>query len=282
MKHILPFIIVSIMLVACQAKQQVETKNEYIESKLNFNNQIDIQSFRPLMEGSWVKSDYLEILEKTKSSLAAWHHVGDVTSFYFNFDKLKGDSLKFGVNYGNHEGDELYLYFREISAKNTFAAKVEGYEKYNFIDRFYEFQLESPYIFLRKYDKKHNLLETTKYTRVSTEKVNHVTEGLSFALNSNIIAGKYWYNNQEIFFDNNGKTNFLGFSKYNIWEDFNGPDNLETDGLTLSGNQKFSTLFLKIEKDSLLFFETIEQKDEFDQTFIAGKGELKYTLLKQE
>ncbi len=272
MKHTILFFALAILAFSCLEKT---------EKKLDF------KTLSAEMEGAWVKTDYLSIIEKTKSPVAAWESGGDVNGFNINFDNLKGDTLEFGINFGNHEGGSYFIYFPKTNENNSFPLSIEGYKDINTSEKTsYEMHLEPPFITLNQYDNQHKLFKSTKFTRVSKEKTSEISDGVDIAINSNTFEGKYLLleDGREVFFDKKGKTNFLNFTKYDAWADFTGPD-APADGISLNvGNdfKNYLALLFEIKKDTIFLFEPMEEKDEYDQSFITGKGQLKYRLVKQK
>ncbi len=69
-----------------------------------------LTDFKPIIQGVWVKKDYIDQLTATKSPAAAATLASGITCVYFDTHKITGDSLLADAVFNNHEGGSIILY----------------------------------------------------------------------------------------------------------------------------------------------------------------------------
>lgn len=230
------------------------------------NNDL-ITKFKPIVQGVWVKKDYIDKINKTKSPEASSDLATDMTTFYVDISKVKGDSLLVNAGWGNHDGSDIMLYFRSGTKTNTIVL-AGG-------DLSYEITGKDTVLSLHKTNK--GTTTITKYIRAATNETNgNLGDGMDYLVNKALVNGNYLFTdstgiNHEVKFGSHGElAGFFNFHKYSINVDLNSDamDNLDEIGFDFDqvGHKSFS---FKIIKDTLALYNTYPNPDSTE--LILGK-----------
>jgi len=237
-----------------------------------------IKKFKPIIQGVWVKSDYVEKVIKTKSPLAASDLATWITVFYINTDQVTGDSIRFMVGYGNHDSGDVTIKFQP--------GKTPGTILFNGQDLSYSIENGDTSLLVPQYDEAKKQYFKTKFRRVlKRQPGNDLGYGLYNYINKSLVAGNYKLTDSlgstsKISFSEDGKVRgFLNCKTYFINVDLNSDidDNLDELSFDTDTRHNLSYSF-KIIADTLNLYETHENADSTELVL----GKLKYKLVRQK
>jgi hypothetical protein len=272
-----PLLILS-LFVSCKGNKN-ETNNRDSTQKAEPTDQKQnlIEKFKPIIQGIWVKKDYIEKIRLTKSPLAAMDVAGDIIIMNINTDSIKGNSLI--IPDGNtHEGSQLILEFNQGKTPN--ALSFDGAELS------YSFEKGDTILTFTRPDNENKKTIVTKYIRVLRKIPNNdLADGLNYIINKSVITGTYVLtdsigNVSKVTFSNHGDVSgFLNYTKYEINFDLNSDpmDNLDEIIFDMR-SKKHKSYSYKMNGDTLGFYNSYPNSDSTE--LILGK--CVYKLIKAE
>jgi hypothetical protein len=218
----------------------------------------------------WVKSAYIDELNKTRSPYNSWPKLNNVAAMEIEADSIKADSLVAGESLNNHEGTNFTVYFKRGHKKGSLNIGLKDYDvSTNFYELGYVITSVDTNLFLYHYNNKNQILDSTKYTRVLSALLNDdMGSGIEYITNKTLITGKYTYVDStgtisKVEFKNDGKVSgFLGFKSYYVNTDFMaGPQN-NLDVIDFDVNtDKQKEYGYKIDGDTIGLFTTKSNAD---------------------
>jgi hypothetical protein len=267
------------VFISCKSNRKTPAEDP-LAKNTSTKNKTDslIKKFTPIIQGVWVKADYVEKVIKTKSPLAASDVANWITTFYINTDQIIGDSIKFIAGYGNHEGGDVTIKFQP--------GKTPGTILFNGQDLSYSVGKGDTTLLLPQYDEAKKQYFKTKFIRVlKRQPDNNLGYGLDSYINKNLVAGIYMLIDSAgmkpvVYFSANGTVKgFLNCKSYSINIDLNSDanDNLDEIGFDIR-TRHHSAYTFKIIADTLNLYDTYENAD---STKLI-QGELKYKLVRQK
>lgn len=278
MMRICCYLFIIVLFVACRIKPENHSHSNSPIHGDAYQTQRLIDKFKPMVQGVWVKKDYLEKVILTKSPLAAADLANGITTFFVNTDHIQGDSLIVPIGAGNHDGSTLVLRFNHGIKKSTLifgggnlGFKVEG---------------KDTILIFEQFDEQKNAAIKTYFVRaLRRQPDNNLGYGMEYVINKNIIAGDYRMTDSTgsialINLENNGRVKgFLNFTAYSINIDLNSNvrDNLDEIFFT-GGRAKDLSYSFKFNQDTLKLYETKVSSKDSD---LLELGKLKYTLIRQ-
>ncbi|WPU95384.1 hypothetical protein SNE25_07590 [Mucilaginibacter sabulilitoris] len=266
------------IFISCKSNTKQPVLKSTETTPLMDNSKLLIAEFKPIIQGVWVKSAYIDKVIQTKSPLAAAGEDNGMTTMIINTDQIAGDSISVGAGWNNHDGSNLILRFKAGSQKATiqFGTGDLGYS------------VKGRDTILTTYwpgEKDKSKMIATHYKRAFKKNTEELGLGLDYMINKGIIAGNYILtddsgNKSKVNFNADGSVNgILNFKKYGINIDLNSDvmDNLDEIGFDFNrkGHKSYS---FKINADTLMLYET---KPNTDSTLLI-LDELKYKLVKQK
>lgn len=282
MKNLIHFLLMMILCLGCKSKTSSHIQDSITVIKPSVvPNQELIKKFAPIIQGVWVKKDYIDKVIKTLSPLASADEATGITVFYINTKNINGDTIKIAAGYGNHEGGELILRFKPGSNKETLIIGDYG-QGY---DLGYKVEAGDTSLILYEYDNKKKISHTIQYIKaVNNQPDSEIGYGLNYLINKGTIAGKYYLidslnNRPMVIFTNSGKVSGLAdFKTYFIENDFGDPmSNL--DGICFDIYTKRQTDYaFKIKTDTLNMYDTHPNADSSELVL----GVLKYQLVRKK
>jgi hypothetical protein len=117
MKRIGYLLLILSIFLSCKSKTGDNDQDTTAAGKPLDQTQALLQQFKPLINGVWVKKDYIKKVKKSKSPLEAVDKGKGITIMYIDTAQLKGDSIMVPIILNNHEGSTVALRFQ--SGKNT-------------------------------------------------------------------------------------------------------------------------------------------------------------------
>lgn len=241
-------------------------------------------TFTPIVSGTWVMTDYINELGKTKSPKAASVVLKDVVSMNIDPSMLKGDSLEISVSLGNHEGYFFNLYFRQGQDEQSLTTGHTDNEG-GFYELAYAANNNDTSLVLNHYSKDKKLLDKKAFTKVTgVQSENGEPYGLQYMANKVLLAGKYTVaddsgKTSEVTLTDDGMATGLGtHSTYFIFTDFFGIEETNLDEMCFDERTKNQKAYIfEINTDTVHLYKAQENED---RTLLI-KGPLKYTMVKQ-
>ncbi|MFD0793276.1 hypothetical protein ACFQZX_06575 [Mucilaginibacter litoreus] len=178
MKQFLLIIFPLIALCSCNSDQSGQN-----QKRLNQSPAL-IQQFKPVINGVWVKKDYIKKVKKSKSPLAAVEKGKGITAMYIDTAKLKGSSISIPVIWNNHEGKNLTLKFEP--GRNT-TTIVLGDDELS-----YKIKNNDTTLIIYNYNPRTNETNSAQYIRAADNKqMNNPSYGMTYMINEAILSGTY-------------------------------------------------------------------------------------------
>lgn len=275
-KVIIYFSIFALLISSCSSDTKKSVKDSITGFPKAAGTNKLITEYKPIVQGVWIKVDYINEVIRTKSPEAATKYVDGVTTMYFNTEKLNGDSILAPVGWSNHEGGELTLFFRPGIRSSTiqFGAGDLGYSIEN-----------GDTILTTYWPNENKKIIATKYRRILVkQKDDDIGYGLNYAINQGIISGKYLCTDSansafEVTFLNSGKViGFPNHDNYYVSDDIGGEpmNNLDVIVFDLY-SKKSQDFYFKITKDTLKLYTTKASPD----SMLEVVDKLRYTLIRQ-
>lgn len=230
-----------------------------------------IEKFKPIIQGVWVKKDYIEKVNQTKSPLAAANLTNGITTMYINTDKIVGDSLTFTVGYGNHEGGELTFKFKGKKMKS------DHYEINYAVNG-------KDTVLSLNYTENGKNIRTEYIKALNKQPDDNLGFGMDLLINKGLAVGSYHLTDgpmqQDIIFEADGKVKgFFNFNSYYIDIDLNNDPMTNLDEIGFDIMSKHHVRFnFKINKDTLNLYETRPNADSTELIV----GNLKYQLVRKK
>src|SRR5476651_741566 len=103
MKYLIYCVLVIGICTSCKSKTGQNETGSTSDTLTNEAKAL-IKQFKPIIQGVWVKKDYIEKVIATKSPAEASNLTEGLTTMYINTKIIEGDSLIVNAGWGNHEG----------------------------------------------------------------------------------------------------------------------------------------------------------------------------------
>ena len=231
--------------------------------------------FKPVINGVWVKKNYLKKVLKTKSPVEANDRVNGITTFAIDTEKIKGDSLIVPISYANHKGSKVTLKFQP--GRNTTTIMLGNDELSYTIKR------NDTTLVIYHYDSQKKETTSDKYIKAFNKQPNEdIAYAMTYMINQGMISGTYQGTDAAgkkfnmVFTDDGKVSGYPGLSTYFIQNDFAGPmKTLDLIIFNRNTNQQQSYTF-DIKKKTITLHETKANADSTE--LVADK--LKMTLVK--
>ena len=275
-KNLIPLLIIS-AFIACKSKNSSTNKDSIINNTYSNKQSADlIQKFKPIIQGVWIKKDYIDKVVETKSPMAAQGLASGLTTMYIQTDSLKGDSLTVGAGWNNHEGGDLTLKFKPGKTSETILLGD--------FDLGYSIKNGDTTIVLYGYDKDKNEHTTTWYIK-AFNKQKDLGDGMAYLIDKGIIAGKYNFTDSlgkssSVLFTDKGQVNgFKNFTGFSIQNDLGNEPMNNLDEIMLNGADKTQKDYtFKIVADTLSFYDTKANADSTEMVV----DKLRYKFVRQK
>jgi len=231
-----------------------------------------------MIQGVWVKADYVNKVSKTKSPLAASDQATGITIMYINTDNTNGDSIIVPVGSYNHDGSTLTLKFIPRENKSSIALG-DGELAYSVGHR-------DTILTFANFDQEKKQFIKTQYIRTFKRQPNDdLADGIDYYINKILVAGNYTLTDStgtkfKVNLSEDGKVSgFLNCKTYMINIDLNSDVNDNLDGIYFKSADKENKNFsFKINADTLSLYETYENADSTELLL----GKLKYKLIRNK
>ena len=239
------------------------------------------QSFVPIIKGSWLMTDYMTDIEKTKSPLKSADKLKDIVEL-INAGNVTNDSLEVSFSLNNHEGDSFFVTKSPGQTPNSFKTDFQDNEiPTNFYELGYELLNKDTCAFLYHYDKTNKLLDKKEFCKSFYNPTDlNRAGGLQYFVNEKLFAGNYICTDEKnqktnVQFTAEGKvTGLPEASTYYIFTDFNGGPVPKFDEMRLETDKTSKTYGFQISGNTINIYETTGDEDDLQL------GKLKYKLVK--
>lgn len=276
MKKLLIALTIAVSLIACGSDKK-ETKEP---SK-------DISTvFSPIIAGTWVMTDYITDLGKTKSPKASAGKLEGIVSMIIDPAIIQGDTITVAASWNNHEGYTFYLFFRQGQNKQSLATDhTDRDSSGNFYELSYDIKNNDTTLALNHYNKDKKLLHARQFTKVRGPlTADSEPYGLQYMANKVLLAGSYNATDDEgkkskVTLTEDGMAKGMGtHTTYYIFTDFTGPDETNLDEMCFDfGTKTQKPYIFEIKADTVLLYKAMENEE---RTLLIC-GPLKYTLVKE-
>lgn len=285
MRNPLYFLFLITLFVSCKSNTKTLAADTVVQTKSVVNQVGDqdlIKKFSPIVQGVWVKKDYIEKVGKTKSPLEASDLATGITVMNVNTDRIKGDSLVVPVGLGNHEGGEITLRFKQGKRPSTIIAT-----NYDSIDDvgYLISKSDTTLVLYSVDDKTHRPVFTTYVKSLNRQPENDLAFGMNYIINKNLISGNYIGKdsldaNVNVKFYNDGKmVGIAGLNTFFIEDDLGSEPLMNLDGIVFNFNTKqYKFYSFKINADTLNLYDTYPNAD--STKLVLGKRV--YKLVRQK
>jgi hypothetical protein len=272
------FLIIS-LLFSCKSNTKQKSQDTLKSQSVNNQTEALIKKDLSIMQGVWVKQDYIDKITKTRSVLSAMDEAFDIITIYIDKSNIKGDSLVAPTG-NSHEGSEIILHLQKGSTPESIKDFGGGEVRYSF-------EHGDTILLFTRIDDSNKKSITTKYIKALNtipKPDGYLGSGIDYLINKALVSGNYIMtdttgSSTKVSFTNDGKVSgFLNYSKYGINFDLISDvmDNL--DEISLDGHTKNHASFsYKIIGDTLSLYNTYPSTDSTE--LILGKRI--YKLVKQ-
>lgn len=248
----------------------------------------DIQaSFSPIIKGTWVMTDYINDLQKTKSPKASSGILQGVVSMEIDPAAPTGDTTIISASLNNHEGMTFYLFYRPGQDGQSLATALTDEDgSGNFYELAYNISGTDTTLQLKHYNKEKKLLDTRGFTRVTGPLTDDSEPyGLQYIANKVLLSGKYNVTDDEgnafnaELTDDGMANGVAGHTTYYIFTDFIGDEQTNLDEMVFDPGSKTQKPYIfEIKADSVLLYKAMENEE---RTLLI-KGPLKYTMVRMQ
>jgi hypothetical protein len=284
MKYLFYSLLITCVLQACKAKTSHKAIDTMPAQQQAYNNVSLIEKFKPILQGVWVRSNYLADVIRTRSPYASFSKLKGYASLTIEMDSIKNDKLEIGVSLNNHEGYSFDLLFKPGHTPTVLKIQQHDYAPTNDIFELgYIVKSQDTSLVLYHYkDKSYHLIDSTTYTRVTKKSaINDTGYGINFFVNQKLITGNYSStdsagNTSPVKFKTDGTVYGLAnFKTYSVGTDFEaGPEN-NLDIIYFDDIEQ-NTLAYKINRDTITLYSTRENSDHS----LLDLGKVRYKLIK--
>jgi len=285
MKNFLfPFLVLSVFL-SCKSNKTQTSKDSVVITSISAPAESLIKEFKPIIQGVWVKADYIAEIAKTKSPLEAFAKASPITTMVIETELIKGDSILIAVGYGNHEGGSLIIKFRKGHANHSIiVCNTSGPMEDGYYELQYSVDKKDTVLTLNTIDKNKNVVESAKYFKAfNSQTGKELGYATNYMVNKVTLAGSYLLmdtlnKTSSIKFTSNGDVFGLSsFATYYINIDFTTPPGNNMDEIIFDVYSKKSKSYAyNFNADTLKLYETTYSKDSIDLVL----GKLKYKLVR--
>lgn len=284
MKNRLYVLLILSACFSCKSKSNQNTKDSTVT---NTQTEALIKKFKPILQGVWVKADYIADIIKTRSPYNSKSKILGIASIEVEMKDLTRDSILAGVSLNNHEDAQFTIYFKPGERSNSLKINWPDYEvKGNFYELGYDIKNSDTSLVLYHYTKNQHLLDSTIYSKVlNSQSSDDAGYGIQYITNKKLISGSYVASGIDgpsfkANFDNEGNVSgLLDFKTYYMSTDFEVgiENNMDQIYFDIDTKKQKSYLY-KFNADTLNLYETTENSDSTKLVL----GRLKYKLVRQK
>jgi len=260
MKRISYLLLILSIFLSCKSKTGDNDQDTTAAGKPLDQTQALLQQFKPLINGVWVKKDYIKKVKKSKSPLEAVDKSKGITVMYIDTAQLKGDSIMVPIILNNHEGSTIALRFQ--SGKNTTTIEF-GDDELS-----YKVKNDDTTLIIYNYNSQTKETTTTQYIRALQPKpADGLASAMNYMINHAMLSGKYEGTDatgkkiSAVFYDNGKVSGLPGFTTYYVQNDLIAdPERSGHDQIIFNLNTKEKKVYsFIINKRTLTLYNDAEQ-----------------------
>jgi hypothetical protein len=242
-------------------------------------------TFSPIIKGTWVMTDYITDLQKTKSPKASSGVLQGVVSMEIDPSSPTGDTTIVSASLNNHEGMTFYLFYRQGQDGQSLATALTDEDgSGNFYELAYNITGSDTVLELKHYNKEKKLLDTRSFTRVTGPLTDDSEPyGLQYMANKVLLSGNYNVTDDEgnsfkaELTDDGMAKGVAGHSTYYIFTDFMGDEQTNLDEMVFDPGAKTQKPYIfEIKADTVWLYKAMEN----DERTLLIRGPLKYTMVR--
>jgi hypothetical protein len=285
MKKLIFSCLILLLIISCKSNTKPTNANSLSATQPLNTTEALIQKFAPIIQGFWVKSDYVTAITHSRSPYASRKSLDGLAAIEIKMDSLKKESVLAGASLNNHEGYQFAVLFKAGHKSNSIETHMPDWNvNTNFYELGYTVNGKDTTLVMYHYNKNNRLLDSVAYTKVlNNYAYNYMDYGISYLTNKALISGRYTTTDStgtalKVEFNDEGKVlGFLEFVKYDINTDFvAGPEN-DLDQIYFDDYEKNQKQFLfKIKADTLNLYDVNKSADSIHLVW----GKLKYKLVR--
>ncbi|RYZ94987.1 MAG: hypothetical protein EOP47_26720 [Sphingobacteriaceae bacterium] len=183
MKYSLYAVLLATLLFSCKSKT-TETNNDSVTVAAAPLDPTDslIQKFKPIIQGVWVKSDYIKKVIVTYSPVAAADKAVGITIIRIDTTQIKGDKLVANAGYNNHEGGDVTIKFRPGQTPGTI--QIDSSELG------YSVENGDTVLVLTEINEAHDKV-VTRFIKALNKADEKLGDGMDFLINKSLFSGSY-------------------------------------------------------------------------------------------
>jgi hypothetical protein len=227
-----------------------------------------------ILNGVWVREDYINSLRVNKSPSKASEFLKEEVSLIFDTASLNIDTLEIGVSFNNHEGGNYFLPIKDFKGNKARIYAPEQTKSNKEIE--FSITEKDTFLFLTKFSKTGKIISKTKFVRVlsNVELINNdLGFGIEYITNVLVIEGEYLLIDsldniisRNINFNKVGSiSGWEGINRYNLLTDFvEFEEKMKDDIIILSGNrnvQKKNEFKYQFINDTIMIYTRSNQSN---------------------
>ncbi|TWR26459.1 hypothetical protein FPZ43_14965 [Mucilaginibacter pallidiroseus] len=219
-----------------------------------------IQQFKPVINGVWVKKNYIKKLIKEKSAVEVADRAEGIMVFAIDTDKLKADSITVPVSYSNKKNGVVSLKFHPGRNSTTI---MLGSDELS-----YTIKNQDTTLIIYHYDEAKRETATDKYIKAfNKQQTDDLSYAMTYLINRGLLAGNYQGVDDagkklNIMLSEDGKIKgYPGLSSYYLQNYPDAPLN-KFDVITFNkGTPKEQKLAFEMKKRTLTLYPTTANAD---------------------
>lgn len=255
------------------------------ESTTQNNQENIIKTFSPIIEGSWVLTDYVNVLQQTKSPKASSGILKDVVYMRIDPSTMDGDTLIVSSSLNNHEGYTFYLFMREGQNEQSLQTGHTNETNKGFYELSYNTENGDTALWLNYYNEQKELTDKKSFTKITgPSSENGQPLNVAYMANKVLFSGNYTVTDKEgkttqaTLTDDGLVTGIADHSTYYVFTDFMDEDETNLDELLFDERTKNQKGYIfEIAGDTTRLYKALENED---RTLLV-KGELTYTMVRE-
>lgn len=276
MKKLFVLLLPILLLAACG--------EDSVEDKAANRHEL-ISEFSPIIQGTWVLTDYIDALEKTKSPMEASAMLTGPVFMRIDPSEITGDTIYVASSMNNHEGYTFYLFMQQGADKQSLKTDHMDESGQGSYELSYEINDDTT-LFLRKYNDDKKLVSSRSFTKVTgPQGADSQPYGVAYMANKVLFAGEYTIRDEIT-----GETKEIeltpdGFVEgmethhtYYVFTDFMEEVETNLDEMLFDEHTRNQKGYIfDIEGDTIMLFKAMENEE---RTLLI-KGPLTYTLVRK-
>lgn len=279
MKNLTLLLVFPMLLLSCGNESNSSQKEQPVSIK---------EQFVPIINGTWVATDYLEEVAKTKSPKAAFAKAEGLVAMEINTAEILSDSLTVAGSWNNHEGYLYTIYFKQGQDGKSLVT-THTYNDYG--TDFYELSYKlvnntDTQLLFKRYSADKKLKEERSYVKVTGPlTADSEPYGLQYMVNKTLFSGKYTAIDangatSEIELTDDGMVKGFGTHKiYYVYTDFMDGDFTNMDEMSFDAFTKEQKPYIfELSGDTLKLYQAL-QNEERTQLI---RGPYKYSLVRKK